>query len=253
VQGPDRFAAMRNNPVKFTDPSGHDVCEEDGNCYNKQGWYRSTNAPKLNSVDTLKMMIWGKFGVTMSDEGEKNWSITSLRSVYASLGNINCAVNKTLKYLIGGTSFWLMKQDTSTGEYHGRTLSNGSGINFFTNGDVALRQMNVYHEVGHLIDAVPGMKDVFSNAIGENRSWVDDDKQINIDALTGIRILNDPNYTNPGPKARQAYEDFGPGEQWADAFANYVAGNIKLSDPVGSGTAMYNFVSSVLAPYIGVP
>jgi RHS repeat-associated protein len=255
VQGLDRFAAMRNNPVKYIDPSGHDVCDEDGNCYNKKGWYRSTKAPRLNTVDKLSMMIWGKFGVTMSDEGQKNWSITSLRSVYASLGKINCAVNKTLKYLIGGTSFWLQKQDSSTGQYHGETHLDGSGIDFFTIGDVALRQMNVFHEVGHLLDNIPGMKDVFTNAVkNENTpSWVSTDKQINLDALKGERILNDPNYTNPGPKARQTFSGFGESEQWADAFANYVAGNIDLSKPDGPGTAMYNFVSGALAPYIGVP
>ncbi len=29
----DRFAYTMNNPVRYTDPSGHDICDEDGNCY----------------------------------------------------------------------------------------------------------------------------------------------------------------------------------------------------------------------------
>ena len=158
-----------------------------------------------------------------------------------------------LKSLIGGTSFWLQKQDTTEGQYHGNTPLDGSGINFFTNGDVALRQMNVYHEVGHLLDNVPGTRDVFMNAVDneENPSWVSADEQINPDALNSLTITNDPNYASV--QARQTYSGFGSAEQWADAFANYVAGNINLSDPDGPGTDMYNFVSDTLAPYIGVP
>jgi RHS repeat-associated protein len=32
VQGLDRYAAMNNNPVRYTDPSGHVPCDEDGVC-----------------------------------------------------------------------------------------------------------------------------------------------------------------------------------------------------------------------------
>jgi hypothetical protein len=39
-------------------------------------------------------------------------------------------------------------------------------------------------------------------------------------------------------------------EQWADIFANYVAGNIDLRDPTGPGAAMNTFITGELAPYI---
>jgi RHS repeat-associated protein len=32
VQGLDRYAYVNNNPLKYTDPSGHAICDEDGNC-----------------------------------------------------------------------------------------------------------------------------------------------------------------------------------------------------------------------------
>jgi hypothetical protein len=60
---------------------------------------------------------------------------------------------------------------------------------------------------------------------------------------------NDPNY--PRVDARQTFSNFGPSEQWADAFANYVAGNINLNN--SEGKDMYEFVSSALSQYIGVP
>ena len=33
VQGLDRYAYTNNNPINYTDPSGHKVCDEEGNCY----------------------------------------------------------------------------------------------------------------------------------------------------------------------------------------------------------------------------
>jgi len=36
VQAWDRYAYANNNPVRYTDPSGHDICDEDGNCFNQQ-------------------------------------------------------------------------------------------------------------------------------------------------------------------------------------------------------------------------
>jgi len=40
TQAWDRYAGMNNNPVRYNDPTGHDVCDEEGNCYNQQGKYR---------------------------------------------------------------------------------------------------------------------------------------------------------------------------------------------------------------------
>jgi RHS repeat-associated protein len=244
----DRYSYVRNNPVNYKDPSGHEACDEDGNCYDSQGWHRAQNAPRLSAVDTWKMMIWGKFGVTMSDAGNKNRSTTSLRSAYASLQNINNAMNNMLKPIIAGTTFRLMKHG-GDGSYNGQTT--GNSIDFYTIGDVALRQMNIYHEVGHLLNNVTD--EAFENAVSneDNPSWVGDDQKVNPAALKSDTITNDPNWASV--QARQAYKDFGASEQWADAFANYVAGNIDMSKADSPGTDMYNFVTGALAPYIGTP
>ncbi len=244
----DRYAYVFNNPVIYNDPTGHEACDEDGNCYGAKGWHRAANAPRLSTIGTWKMMIWVKFGVKMSDDGEKNWGTINLRSVYVSLQNINNAINNKLKNLIGGVSFWLNKQDATSGQYHGNTHLDGSGIEFFTIGDAALRQMNIYHEVGHLLDNVPKFKDVFTNAVEslDNPNWVASDGRINPKALKSITIASDPNYSNV--EARQTFSNFGPSEQWADAFANYVAGNIKLVQPDSPGMNMYSFVTNTLDP-----
>lgn len=51
----DRYADVRNNPLRYTDPSGHDICDELGFCYDKKGSYRingqlSEVASELTSI-----------------------------------------------------------------------------------------------------------------------------------------------------------------------------------------------------------
>ncbi len=43
----DRYADVENNPLRYTDPSGHDICDEDGNCY-ERGY---VNYRKINGQD----------------------------------------------------------------------------------------------------------------------------------------------------------------------------------------------------------
>jgi len=109
-------------------------------------------------------------------------------------------------------------------------------------GDAAIRQMNIYHEFGHFVNH--HFENPFTEgSFDENPPpWVENG-YISDNAITSPSISNDPNY--PRVQAKQAS---GPGgsEIWADAFANYVAGNIDLGDPNGQGMDMYNFVTGEL-------
>ncbi len=69
----DRCSYVHNNPTRYTDPSGHDICDDEGNCFTHQKWYRESRVSKLNVNDTWKMMILGKYHIMMSDTGDKNW------------------------------------------------------------------------------------------------------------------------------------------------------------------------------------
>jgi RHS repeat-associated protein len=241
VQGPDRYAAMRNNPVKYIDPSGHDVCDEGGNCYNKQGWYRSTKAPRLNTIDKLKMMIWGKFGVTMSESDNREWSVNNLRTVFKGLNAIDDKLNGNLKTMIKGTTFTTKDHPSEKGSYSGQVWSTGLGIDFHIDSTkTILPLINILHEVGHLLDYLPATKDVFSGQIKGNPSWTKEG-YVNEEILGGK--FRQP--VQAGPMG-EAYD---PDEYWADSFANYIAGNIKLDEPTGAGQEMFDFVSGALHPY----
>jgi len=170
----------------------------------------------------------------------KTWNLDNAQQIFLGLSNINQALNGKLRTIIGSATFTLNTHPTS-GYYQGRTSN--LTIDFYVTTIMPLQ--NIYHEFGHLLNNVPGLKDKFTNAITNegNPSWVDSDKKINVMALKSDTLTNDPNYPF-NVQARQAFSNFGPGEQWADAFANYVAGNINLNSPQGAD--MNTFITGVL-------
>ncbi|MEW6405724.1 MAG: RHS repeat-associated core domain-containing protein [Chloroflexota bacterium] len=55
----NRMAYTLNNPIKYSDPTGHDVCDEDGAyCYNQSGKYRGKNR-KNAPIPTPKPKLGG--------------------------------------------------------------------------------------------------------------------------------------------------------------------------------------------------
>ncbi len=242
----DRFAYVRNNPVNFNDPSGHIACED-----SFYGCGTTTNASNINgSVTYWKWAIISQFGIIMSDAGDKKWDSNNLSNMNFSLVNIDDHLNGHLNSMVHGATFKL-NNHSGGGLYNGETNINKTkptGIVFKTTGDMLIPHQNINHEVGHLLDNTPGTWDTFTNAVaGEGSpSWIED-QMISRRALNSVWIQNDPSGLNL-VEARQTYSGFGPSEQWADAFANYVADNIDLSTSQGSN--MFVFVTWTLWSYI---
>jgi hypothetical protein len=206
----------------------------------------------MSAVEVVKRTIKSKYGITMSDEGGKAWSLLNLRIVFLSLQNINNVLNGNLKSIIGGATFMMAEyhptDDCPLCTYGGWTA--GTTVTFYTMGTAAIRQMNIYHEFGHLIDSLPGiMYDVFTNALKniDSPGFVGSNGYLNPDALVESQfVTSDLNYASV--EAIQASNNT-PAEQWADIFANFVAGNINMAET--EGVAMYYFALKVLAPYTG--
>jgi RHS repeat-associated protein len=105
VQGPDRYAAMRNNPLKYIDPSGHDVCDEDGNCYRKGEKYhpkiRTGKAPVfLNPVEPMEKGYGYDFGdehksgIDLNPDNSKNPNPNVVTSSYGEVySSTACTTN----------------------------------------------------------------------------------------------------------------------------------------------------------------
>jgi len=233
----DRFAYVQNNPVMYTDPSGHYYCEGSIEC-------KFNNYHRLSGKQILSEAISEKFGIEMVD-GDMNWNSTNLRTAYNALNEMNYKINGNLKSMVRGTTFTMASQ-SKCGEgdcYHGITTS--TGVTFYVSAFyVSIPSINFFHETGHLLDSVPGTKDVFSDPLnplkgGATPTWVGEDGYVMRDIL-GL-IFKDP------VQAKPMNEPYDPNEYWADAFGNYMAGNIDLSD--AEGLKMYHYVQRALYPY----
>lgn len=95
------------------------------------------------------------------------------------------------------------------------------------------------HETGHLLDIK--LNNAFSSQIFATPGWVDQDGYVDRDLLGRM-------FTQP-VQARPLGESWDVDEYWADAFANYVAGNIDLEESTGEAQNMYDYVFGVLYPY----
>ncbi len=228
----NRYSYARYNPLKYTDPSGHKVtCEVDENCNQTQRLSRFTG------IKFWKALIKDEFGIKMKDDKIK-WSENNLTTAFNALSMINDKLNGYLKKLVGGTTFTMTDGGN---KYYGATHLDGSGVTFHVaDSGVKIPITNFLHETGHLLDLRPATKDVFSGSLPADPSWVKDG-YVNSQLLLG-------KLTEPVQAKYIANESYDPYEYWADAFANYVADNINLNDPVGA--AMVADVANALQPYI---
>lgn len=137
--------------------------------------------------------------------------------------------------MVSGTTFTLTGEGN---QYWGQTISTGVTYHVL-NGNTKIPLINFLHETGHLLNSVPALDNAFSGQIMGTPDWVKDgyvDRDILLDMFyepVQAIPMNEPN---------------DPWEYWADAFANYVAGNIDLSKRRGQDMA--KFVNGALGPYI---
>jgi hypothetical protein len=133
-------------------------------------------------------------------------------------------------YSTSGGSFSLFYHPNGAGFYDGFT--SGSHINFYTSSTIPYQ--NLYHEYGHLLNNMAG--GVFSTALGGDPHYANDGTylfggrdidSINLRTLDSRRV-SDP-YWGEDVHALQ-HPSADPKEQWADMWANYVAGNISLAE-----------------------
>ena len=98
VQKLDRYAGMMNNPIFFVDPSGNEVCDEDGNCYDHGSptkVVRIFDPVKYVGMKEDDVRILTVLTALKSSSGnvpdyvnyQKAWALLSLRSYNRYYGN----------------------------------------------------------------------------------------------------------------------------------------------------------------------
>ena len=241
MQGWDRYAYVNNNPLRYTDPSGHEIAC--GNEISASECKKERRISKANTATDWKRLIKGDFGITMSDN-KHNWDVKNLILVYFGLEQIDSLFGGKIKSIVGDSVFQL--DGNVAGHYSGYTQ--GRTITFYTGTTVP--EQNLYHEFGHLLDNI--YNDTFTNSlrgdphVSKDGSYLyggDNLGIINSNAtLKNPSRVGDPNWVGGIDSLQHPSGD--PVEQWADMLANYVAGNIDLSKT--GGAEMYGTVNGYL-------
>lgn len=235
----DRYSYVTNNPINLKDPSGHLGCTDVPTYYGIQAaCYTQTIVQTAKTPDVLKKVIMDQFGVEMKD-GNVKWSIDNLRTAFNGLNMINDRLNGGLKEMVKGSVYEITDGGN---QYYG--LTEDTGVTYHVlNGNTKIPLINFLHETGHLID----LDDVFSGPLKAKKpDWVDSTGFVDETLLLGkINQAVQSKYILKDGKQTEAFD---PDEYWADAFANYIIGNINLAESTGNGRIMYDYVHGALNP-----
>jgi hypothetical protein len=176
VQGLDRYAYANNNPLMYTDPSGHVPCDEQGYCYNRGKKYQ---APFKK--DNLNF------------NGYSGWERKVLRKLYEDGGpnaehgvlyilqnDIHIKVGTGWQTAGGNTGAWFDEGSNTL------TLnSDSSAGSVDSNGQITTWGLSlVIHEARHLEQGT----ELSHSKLGEMEGW-----QVQIDVLKHLGHFPDPN------------------------------------------------------------
>jgi len=247
-QSLNRFSYVRNNPLRYTDPTGHMDWEgDDGGCYpctqlpNPDG-SDGGGQPPLDPTESEMIEYIASFGITL----QGNWTGTYLANLWETLFThigykelVLWLNGKKVILIIGGAG------NNASGRYSGWT--SGSSVTFYAN-NTTNPVINMLHEFGHLVDNLWG--DYFTNELNgadfyDNRGdflagW-------NGTAYTSlpssypvdVRSLALISSNVGGGDAWQQRGGTPNWEDWGDIFANAMIDNINQASDLGG--QMNNF------------
>jgi len=151
---------VQNNPIRYSDPTGHKICEdEDGGC---KGWMNVPTTP------ARARSILHRFGVKLSGKWDDKhiyaltYAVVDVGTKFASARGIGETSSQAFNEVYDGINFsW--GGSGATGQCadpnigSGGCTSNSHQINFWSmsgefNNDISRMIKNVVHELGHAYD-----------------------------------------------------------------------------------------------------
>ena len=149
VQGLDRYAYVNNNPMRYTDPTGHRSCEEDGyNCAgeSKEDIAKSNMANKIHK-NFRNIRINNVF----------KWDVTQLTDMYRALTDIRSTGfnnnNTAFESAFGDVTFHPVASGSLGKDNKGNPFpANAEYGNGIINIAPNATYSNFIHEMGHILD-----------------------------------------------------------------------------------------------------
>jgi RHS repeat-associated protein len=222
----DRYSYANNNPFRYIDPSGHEICDADGYC---------------NRKVTPDMLLF-RFGITLSGEWT-NKDKSALVSAALAIGSAfrgtgTMSVFSAFRYVFGGVNFEHVSYACAEGCW-GQAMGPDS-VRIYGAATNYLDPRLAVHELGHVFNArAEAAMANFESNYGGNRD------NTPYAALNATFSGLDPNYANfprrddyengfAGPPfGWQQSKDLTPNEEFADMFIGWTY-NTWGNNPAGS-------------------
>lgn len=222
LQGYDRYAYSKNNPVRFVDPSGHKACDGEG----VDGECDQSGIP--GTMGQVRAAL-NSYGVKLKSRGSATWTFDDAYSAYLGVFNVASA----LAYASGRESVDIFRRvygplsfilDT---DGSGLWSCSSTGNIICVNAEGRITDRLIAHELGHEFRRRLLSRDVDLYAVLGSTTISD----VNGDYVSGVRngawdrTFN--GYMGTGaPYVYHGSDDFddwnSPGEDFADMFMNWV-------------------------------
>ncbi len=258
-QSLNRYSYGLNNPVKYRDPTGHYVCDEDtGDCSTRR-WHRFGA-----SADLTRGQLRAFFGLKLTEDAGQRWAAADIRNIseavqqtaaardYATWnGNTPTArsVGGLFQNVMGSVEF---NRDADTGRDGAYAFTSNAGqlIQVYSNAPAGgLSPQNATHELGHAFAQHLGRRP-YTDLGNEEITYVDEEGQvIHIAGGGGARTFRgmepypwiQDDATVASPDIDPTHEDF------ADMFLGWAYNHFK-ADPAGA--ARYAWMTTNIAEWI---
>jgi hypothetical protein len=238
--------------LRYTDPSGHEICYEDGYCLQKG-----------SSADDLASNWAAYYGIKIKGD----WSTKDKWSILLGAMAIGSAFSDVIGYINPNTAFqdvfgsltFTLNSGAKDGNWSCEASAYGFSCDPDASGEIDVRL--IAHELGHAFNwiisyagQVTPYDDLRAASIrDDDGAWVTGIKDNGVweRGYSGYKSRGRPDLYH-GPDDWHDAATGSPNEEYADMFMNWVFNSFDYSVNVnGAGTARYTWMTANMTEWIG--